>query len=137
MYEAQAKTVLTDTLEIIPSAAHWIKRNMALDINGSPVASMMPDACKFCLLGGIVRATNQRLFSSYLHTSNQFEVEKRAIAAVMSVINEQMPDRRIAKHGDVIVFNDHAATTYDEVRSVVEAAITSLEREVSDAVRQV
>lgn len=100
--------VLVKLLDVIPDHIHWCKGHYK-DENG------------YCILGGLRKIQFDGPRNLHLH---------KAVRHINTIINRLYPDRTrsyIIASDNIIFFNDHEDTSYDDVRRVIQEAIATAE----------
>lgn len=109
----QAKAKISDP-------RNWIKGAWAEDMNGMPVSSNHPTACKFCAVGAL-----HRVFDENANENGDGAWYAMAIKALRKAV-------RLVCSSEVMrvpSFNDFPLTTHEDVMALYDRAIDSLKEE--------
>jgi hypothetical protein len=97
--------------ELISDPKNWIRGDLAVDLQNTPVDPEAPEACKFCLMGAILRV------------SPRPGVIVRA-SPLIDIIYRFLPE---SNYKQITKFNDDPMTTHQNVLAVLDQAIAKVE----------
>lgn len=107
------KDVLIKAKQILATPAHWTRGSFARDVRNKPVASQSVQACQFCTIGALRRATLELAGP----TPAGMELASKASGLLQSSLPKGV-------YG-VETFNDSLKTTHKDVLKLFDKAIAS------------
>lgn len=105
--------MLEKTLEILDKKESWCKANMAQDAHGYQTSPLASDACSFCMLGAIAKASGALRY--------EMNGPFRAARTFLQELLEKHYDFFSVAH-----FNDSHYTTHESVKRVLQHALQKL-----------
>jgi hypothetical protein len=110
---ADMLSLLMDARKLIAQPHQWIQYAWAQNADNHSCSVQNPRACKFCLVGAVIRAAFLR--PKLKHIKSQ----------VLQAITMELPE----PHTRAPLFNDSFNTTHAGVLAVLDATIASVEGE--------
>lgn len=103
--------VLSETRELLSEPDHWGQGTNGRDANGEPVGALDSLACRWCLVGGIMKTINRHGLS----LDEWDQAYSKARATLASVFGDF--------YGSVAVWNDLPGRQHSEVIEALDKAI--------------
>ena len=115
---SEAIAALNETIELLTPPGAWIQFASARDADGYSVSPLSERACKFCLTGALLRATER--------VGDPDAVYARAHKAMRIARRRRKPASAYGIYNDLPAYND-AADDVDDVLALARDAIAMLE----------
>jgi hypothetical protein len=98
--------------EVLREPCDWTIGHYAVNNNGDPTLPESPTACKWCISGALLKVMN---------TGNVLAPEFRRMSSIIiRLYPERIKDDHHGFPNTIAYFNDHPATTFEDVVKVIK-----------------
>ena len=111
--------ILQRTHDLFLNPTVWIQGVYAQDLNGNPVSSQSPEACRFCLVGGLNNSSH-KIHPKY--NFNAIQVRQR--------IEQTAGLGKYISAGSLEGWNDHEERTHTEVLELLFSTMVNIKDEM-------